>query len=187
MEENKTFDDLMREIKERKEKATTIPANSFDPQEKINTYKRRVEELYSLITDDWLLDNIKDELISFYREPIIIREERLGEYEINSLILVIEGKKVLLKPYGTILIGTRGRIDISYGMHNGMFILTGENVTSPRAHIVVTINGEKPHKRKEEENPGKEVWKFVNRDGMMQYISLDKKSFQQILMALMHE
>jgi hypothetical protein len=67
-----------------------------------------------------------------------------------------------------------------------MFILTGENVTSPRAHIVVTVNGERTRRRKEAEEPGKEVWKFVNRSGMMQYVSLDKKTFQQILMALMN-
>lgn len=183
MEENKTFDDLMKEIKEKKEKESTTPSNTFNPQEKINKYKQRVEDLYSLITDNWLHDNI--ELISITRESVTIREEMLGEYDVDSLIITIDEKKIILKPYGTILIGTRGRVDISCGPRSGMFILTGENVTSPRAHIVVTINGEKPRKRKEED-PGKEVWKFVNRTGMMQYVSLDKKTFQQILMSLMN-
>lgn len=186
MENNKSFDDLMKEIKEKKEKAATTPAHLFNPQERIDRYRQRVEELYNLITDNWLRENVNAGLITINRQPVTIREERLGEYNIDSLIINIDRNKILLKPYGTILIGTRGRIDISCRMRNGMFILTGENVTSPRAHIVVTTNGEKPRKNKEAEKAGKEVWKYVNRSGMMQYVSLDKKTFQQILMALMN-
>lgn len=186
MEDNKSFDELMKEIKEKKEKAAITPAHPFNPQETIDKYRKRVEELYSLIADNWLHENVEDGLISLKREPVTIREERLGEYKVDSLIITIDRNKILLKPYGTILIGTRGRIDISCRMRSGMFILTGENVTSPRAHIVVTVNGEKPRKSKEAEEPGNEVWKFVDRSGMMRYVSLDKKTFQQILMALMN-
>lgn len=186
MEENKSFDDLMKELKEKKENAAKTAANTFNSQERIDQYKKRVEELYNLITEDWLHKNVEDGLITIAREPVTIREEMLGNYEVDSLIITIDGKRILLKPYGTILIGTRGRVDISCRMRNGMFILTGENVTSPRAHVVVTVNGERPRRRKEAEEPGKEVWKFVNRSGMMQYVSLDKKTFQQILMALMN-
>lgn len=186
MEEHKSFDDLMKEIKEKKEKAATTTAVPFSPQERIDRYKQRVEELYNLITGDWLRENIEAGLIAICREPITIIEERLGNYVVDSLTITIDGERILLKPFGTILIGTRGRVDISCRMHKGMFILTGENVTSPRAHIRVSINGEKPRKSKEAEDPGKEVWKFVNRSGMMKYISLDKQSFQQILMALMN-
>lgn len=185
MKENKSFDDLMKEIKEKKEKAATA-STPFNPQDRIERYKQRVEELYNLISDDWLHENVEAGLISIIREPVKIIEERLGEYELDSLIITIDEKRIILKPYGTILIGTRGRIDISCSTRNGMFILTGENVKSPRVHIVVTVNGEKPRKRKETEEPGKEVWKFVNRSGMMQYVSLDKKSFKQILMDLMN-
>ena len=186
MEENKSFDDLMKELKEKKENAEKTAANSFNPQERIDRYKKRVEELYSQITEDWLRKNVEDGLITITREAVTIREELLGSYEVDSLIITIDEKKILLRPYGTILIGTRGRVDISCRMRNGMFILTGENVTSPRANIVVTVNGERPRRKKVAEEPGKEVWKFVNRSGMMQYVSLDKKSFQQILMALMN-
>lgn len=186
MEENKSFDDLMKEIKEKKEKAATTAAVAFNPQERIDKYKQRVDGLYNLITNDWLHENVEEGLIAIKREPVTIIEERLGNYEVDSLVITIGEKQILLQPFGTILIGTRGRIDISCRTRKGMFVLTGENVTSPRAHIVVTEKGGKSPKSNEAENYGKEVWKYVDRSGMMRYVNLNKQTFKQILMSLLN-
>ena len=173
-----SFDDF---VKKQNEKAKPVPA--FNPQERIDTFKKHVEEFYNSVCNEWLKDNIEKGLIKTSRQTIRIHEESLGFYEIDALNITIGDIVVNLRPIGTILIGTRGRIDISYRSRSGMFVLTGENIESPRAHIAIRVNGEMPPKQKD---PGREVWKFVDRRGMMSYVSLNAEVFQEIIMELIN-
>lgn len=173
-----SFDDF---VKKQNEKAKPIPA--FNPQERIDMFKKHVEEFYDLVCKEWLKENIEKGLIVTKRHPIRVYEESLGIYDIDALVINIGNIVINLRPIGTILIGTRGRIDISYRSRSGMFVLTGENIDSPSAQIVISVNGEKPPKQKD---PGREVWKFVDRRGMMNYVSLNAEVFQQIIMELIN-
>ena len=173
-----SFDDF---VKEQNKKAK--PKKGFNPQERIDIFKKNVDEFYNLVCNEWLKDNIEKDLIKVNRQPVRIYEESLGLYEIDGMNITIGDIVINLRPIGTILIGTRGRIDISYRSRSGMFVLTGENIESPSAHIEISVNGEKTRKRK---YPGREVWKFVDRRGMMSYINLNAEVFQQIIMGLIN-
>jgi len=173
-----SFDDFVKKQNEK-----TKSAQAFDPQERIDIFKKHVEEFYNSVCNEWLKDNIDKGLIITKRQLIQVYEESLGMYDIDALDIHIGSIVINLRPIGTILIGTRGRIDISYRSRNGMFVLTGENIESPSAHIVISVNGEKPSKQKD---PGREVWKFVDRRGMMSYVSLNTEVFQQIIMGLIN-
>ena len=173
-----SFDDF---VKKQNEKTKPVPA--FNPQERIDTFKKHVNEFYNLVCNDWLKDNIQKGLIETKHRQIQIYEESLGNYEIDSLDIHIGNVVINFRPIGTILIGTRGRIDMNYRSRSRMFVLTGENIKSPSAHIVISVNGEKPRKQKDS---GREVWKFVDRRGMMSYVSLNAEVFQEIIMGLIN-
>ena len=156
-------------VKKQVEKAK--PSAAVDIEGTINTFRGRVEEFYGLVCNDWLKKNIEAGEIVVERKPVTISEELLGSYQVDGMNIVIGGIVIRLRPVGTILIGTRGRIDICYHSRRNMFVLTGENITSPRSR---------------QKDPGQEVWKYVDRSGIMNYVGLNADQFQQIILDLIN-
>lgn len=168
------------EAENKKEKQKKV---NFDPEERISLFRNRVNELYALIDDDWLKAYIEnDEIKTSYRD-IQITEELLGSYPVREKIIEIGRHIFILRPIGTILIGTPGRVDLLYQSRKVMFVLVGENVKSPRMQITIKINGEIEGRGKEKD-PGRLVWKYTQRDGVMTYHDLSADSFQKLLMNL---
>jgi len=156
-------------VREQVEKAK--PNAALDVEGTVNRYRQRVEEFYTFVTSDWLKKNIDAGEIVIERKPVTISEELLGSYQVDGMNIVIGGIVVRLRPVGTILIGTHGRIDICYQSRRSMFVLTGKNITSPRSR---------------QKTPGEEVWKYVDRSGVMNYVGLDADRFQQIILDLIN-
>ena len=51
--------------------------------------------------------------IRIERTPIQLREDHLGTYDADKLTFKIGREKIVAKPIGTLLIGARGRVDLS--------------------------------------------------------------------------
>ena len=51
--------------------------------------------------------------IQIERTPIQLREDHLGTYDAEKLTFRIGREKIVAKPIGTLLIGARGRVDLS--------------------------------------------------------------------------
>lgn len=147
------------------------PQPQIDVQGRIEWFIKQLSEFYTLVCDNWLKSNIDAGEITVEEKSVTIHEELLGEYQVKGLNIIIGNLVVRLRPVGTILIGTRGRIDICYGSRRSMFVLAGEHISSPRT------------KAKE---PGRVVWKYVDRSGLMKYVSLDADRFQQIILDLIN-
>ena len=84
----------------------------------IDWTKRRVDWLQEL---DALYASMEDHLkpytqageIWIERARIQLREDHLGSYEADKLTFKIGREKIVAKPIGTLLIGARGRVDLS--------------------------------------------------------------------------
>lgn len=84
----------------------------------IDWTKRRVDWLREL---DALYARMEDHLkpytqpgeIKIERARIQLREDHLGSYEADKLTFKIGREKIVAKPVGTLLIGARGRVDLS--------------------------------------------------------------------------
>jgi len=70
-------------------------------------------------------------LIKHEKEKKIITEESLGQYEIDSLTLTINSNKIKFEPIGTMLIGSKGRVDVTGPFGKEKFILIMKGVKSP--------------------------------------------------------
>lgn len=51
--------------------------------------------------------------IEIERTPLTLREDHLGSYDADKLTFKIGRDKIVAKPIGTLLIGARGRVDLS--------------------------------------------------------------------------
>lgn len=143
----------------------------FDPQEQINEYTVLVRNLYDIALSA-IAELIKDGLIKAETEKKSIYEESLGQYEIDSLTLTINSKKIKFEPIGTMLIGSKGRVDVTGPFGKEKFILIRKGVKSPSELIKVNISivGESnPEERKQNEDIKKPTindweWKTLPSD-----------------------
>lgn len=151
--------------------------------EVINLYKTRVADFFAQVENEWLKDYINHG-VSITSDETTIFEERLGNYTIDSRLIIIGCHKIRLAPIGTILIGTPARIDMEYGSSSAMFVMVGENITCAGDQIVITVNGERTRKRKE---PGQLVWKYVKNNRQRNYVTVTADTFQKAIMSLIND
>ena len=87
-------------------------------QDEVDWDQRRAEWLQKL---DELYASMEGHLrpyteageIQIERTPIQLREDHLGSYGADKLTFKIGREKIVAKPIGTLLIGARGRVDLS--------------------------------------------------------------------------
>lgn len=84
---------------------------------------RELEELYVRM-EDHLKPYAGD--IEIERKPIQLREDDLGTYGAEELILTIGHDKIVAKPVGTRLVGARGRVDLSGPRTTLKIVLLGD-------------------------------------------------------------
>ncbi len=86
-------------------------------KKKINWKKRKknwlnsIDSLYSDI-EEWLKPFIEKELMEIKRKKLNLDEEYIGQYEVPLLDVYIGKDIISLKPKGTLILGSYGRIDM---------------------------------------------------------------------------
>jgi hypothetical protein len=90
---------------------------------------------------------------------------------------------VILEPIGTLLIGSRGRVDAVGTAGRAQIILVDEKAKSASDLIKVTVgvHGSIPPPAPPPKEPTSFVWKIVNRPAM-RFEDLSKESFFKLLM-----
>jgi len=89
----------------------TAQANSekaVDWDERRNEWLQELEDLY-----EQMEKYLQPYGIEIMRNPVMLEEEYLGAYEAQKLTFAIGRDKIVAKPIGTLLIGARGRVDLS--------------------------------------------------------------------------
>lgn len=155
----------------------------FNPQDRIARFVALVNSLYSNI-DEWLHDYLVDGTITTGIVPTTISEEVLGPYKVDEKWIQIGRARILFEPIGTIMIGTIARIDMVYKAKRVMIVRTGENIVGPGNLISIEIDGEPPRKPIP---AGKAVWKYVKDKHRISYVTLNKESFEDLIMDTINE
>ncbi|CAB5626194.1 Uncharacterised protein [Klebsiella pneumoniae] len=180
----KTLKDIIEKQKKEEEE------QKFDPAEQIEEYISLVEKLYT-ITLESIDELIKDGLIKQSRKKISINEESLGDYEIDSLILTINSSKIKFEPVGTMLIGSKGRVDVTGPFGKEKFILIRKGVKSPSDLIKVRVNvvgAYKPEKDKTDEDvkkPSIDDWEWKTMPSDSRWVKFDDVNSETITNIIM--
>ena len=170
------FDDFLR--KEEEQKQTTI-----DWEDRKKWWLMQLNILFSDI-QNWLKEYIDSKKINVEFNYIDIYEEILGSYKAQQMRIKINDKIATLTPFGTILIGTNGRVDMTGNVDRVRFILTDRNAKGIKIESKLYFSDE--HKRKEEEKKPSQpqidwVWKITTNPPKIKYSDLNQDSFLECL------
>lgn len=149
----------------------------------VSTFRQNVKDLYTSIKV--ILEELVNEgFVKLKEGRMNICEDRLGTYSISTLTITVLSQSIELKPVGTNMIGTIGRVDMFYrGIRRIMLVLVGENITSAEQLIEIRINGEATRQKKD---PGNLVWKIVNTLNRNTLEFLNKENLEGVIMFLLN-
>jgi hypothetical protein len=130
---------------------------------------QNLDALYRRILT-YLDEFLKQQMISYSYKPITLHETRLGRYKAKRMELTIGRQLVTVEPIGTMLIGSRGRVDVRGAAGQRQLVYVNKDAKSATDLISVTV--------------GKTLyaWKIVNRDQQATFVDLDKDSLYVLLM-----
>jgi len=179
----KEFDDFLK--KEEGNKKVQV-----DWEEEKQKWISHLDKLFSDIKS-WLKEYVDLDKIKLEFNSIDIHEEALGTYSVKELTIKIGDKAAKLTPIGTILIGTRGRADLTGRSGSVRFILTDKSATEPNITVKVFMSEEEKLKDSEEEkkkakNPIDWVWKITSNPPRIKYTELNQDTFLQCLMEVVN-
>lgn len=178
MDKNK-FDEFVN-------KKSSNNKEKIDWDEKLNRWKTFIDALYDSV-NEWLKDYVEAGKIELKINEIEIFEEALGNYHVPSMDIVIGNDTATLKPIGTILIGTIGRVDLIGKSGVQKLILADKNSTGPQIKSYIFTNEEerKANEAKIKEEANKPVdweWKITSNPPRIKYKELNQESFFECLM-----
>jgi hypothetical protein len=179
----KEFEDFVNKESQKENK-------TINWQEKLDRWKSNIDDLLGKI-ENWLKDYTESGKISIETKEIEIFEEAIGRYSVPSLVININENIVHVKPIGTVMIGTIGRVDIIGKSASQKIILADKNATGPRIQTFISTNEEE---RKKNEEKLKELantpidweWKFASEPPKIKYSDLNQESFFECLMTVIN-
>ena len=88
-----------------------------------------INQFYQII-QKWLKPYIDENIVELNFKPITLHEENIGSYETNRILMKIANQEVVFTPIGTLLIGSKGIIDMEG--RAGKIVFVPENWTELR-------------------------------------------------------
>ena len=117
---------------------------------------RELDELYGSM-EDHLKPYTQAGEIQIDRVRIQLSEDHIGTYDVDKLTFKIGREKIVAKPIGTLLIGARGRVDLSGSRKTLKIVLLakgGPVLTTKIGHGEVTEESSHPMVRGEVDKAG---------------------------------
>lgn len=182
MASSKEFDEF---VKREQQRAQQRDNKAPDWALELKIWLDSLDRLHAIIRS-FLEDYISNGSIQLRFEPIEMNEKNVGAYTANKLFIKIGGEEIEFKPIGTMLIGSRGRVDVIGSRDSTRLVLIPKDITSPSQVLKFsfTVNGQPNQTPKPEEpkKPAEIVWKIVSRPPRMRFTELDKESLMQMLL-----
>ena len=136
-----------------------------------------IEQFYDMVIK-WLFRYIERGKIQVIRQNITLTEDNIGSYCTEKLILKLANKEVSLTPIGTVLIGSKGRIDMSSSAGEVKFVLVEKDSKSP-----LTLNMDASEKSA---NSVSLQWKISTSPPSIKFLELNEESFSDALLEVLN-
>ena len=121
---------ILEEILQKKQKLK----KTADWSRRKHIWLNSVQEFYQDIAT-WLGPFTEKGLLKITCENAVKREENIGEYHVKKMVLNISEETVTFDPVGTLIMGARGRIDMTGKNGTVMFVLVDRESRTPRIRI----------------------------------------------------
>jgi hypothetical protein len=176
---NTDFDEFVKRQQPRSE------AERVDWNKRRDEWLGHLKQLYAEV-EAFLKEYVDNGSIILERKKHRIIEENIGAYDSEIMIIRIGRQEIALRPVGTFLIGSRGRVDVEGSADRAKLVLVDKDATSMRSAIKIRIlvPGE-PHPPAEKAPKDIDwTWRIVTSPPEVAFKELNKESFFQILMAV---
>jgi len=145
----------------------------------------KIETLYTDV-QNWLKEYTDSNKVNIEINDINIFEEPLGVYSAKQMKIKINDKIATLTPIGTILIGTKGRVDLNGDEGTIRFILADRKSSGPKVEIKIYLSDEEKMQYEEEEKKKIKpiidwVWKITTNPPKIKYTELNQDTFLKAL------
>jgi hypothetical protein len=148
---------------------------------------RDLESLYNRIVD-FLKEFVAKGSIRHSFVDVTVTEEGIGTYNAKGMNIDIGRKHVFLEPVGTLLIGSRGRVDVIGPVGRAQLMLVDARARRAADLIKVTVTvapkegGGPPAPPPEKESIL--AWKIIVREPRGTFLDLDRDSFFDLLVEI---
>ncbi len=160
---------------------------SFDPKQQLDQWLGYLDALYEQMRG-YLQTYIESGAAQIEYRDIPLNEEFIGAYTARKMLLNIGRSTVTFTPIGTMLIGTKGRVDVQGPIASARLSLVNKQVTTARQLVQVTIRrpGDPPPARPSLEaiKQIEWVWKISTPPPEMKFIELTQETFFEMILAV---
>jgi hypothetical protein len=186
-------------------KVTSMGSSAFDQfvQMELASFREPREESFNWKAEKerWLGDlNVLFSQVEEYLKPYVdggqitiefgnveLNEENIGPYLAPVMIIRIGRKTINLEPVGTLLIGSRGRVDVIGPTSRSQLLLLDSKLTSLRQLVRVSpgFRGETP--ASPTTRSASEIdwaWRIVTRPPEHEVVEVNKDSFLNLLLEI---
>ncbi len=145
---------------------------------------KNLDSLHAKI-EDFLAEYIVNGSISYSFSEIKLTEESLGDYPAKRMDIKIGRQRVSLVPVGTMLIGSKGRVDVEGSAGKALILLLDEKARTAADLITVRVTVGKVSPRPiSPKMPISWAWKIVTNGPQRRFVDLEKESFLTLLMEI---
>jgi hypothetical protein len=172
---NREFEDFVRRQQE--------SAKAVDWNKELDEWLGHLARLYKNVKS--LLEKyVSSGQIRIEYKPVELNEEGIGAYEARQMILRIGRQEVDLVPIGTLLIGSKGRVDIIGPFGKAEMLLVDKSAPDPRSliKVVVGVAGKVPAARSEPSRQIEWEWRILSRPPARTFIEVTQESLFQLIM-----
>ena len=165
--------------------ATKTPEKEIDWEARKKEWLGYIDQFYKSVKE-WLKPYKADGKVSYEFKPLMLTEENIGTYEVDAMHVNFAGQKITLEPIGTLLIGTKGRIDLEGARGRVQFILADKDSKGMKVNVSVSIGGQ-PEEKPEERKIPDWTWKIVLREPRkISYADFNEDNFFDALMEIVN-
>jgi len=176
--DNKTFDEFVSRQQEADPETTSI-----DWEMERDAWLAHLDRLYSKI-ESFLSKYVSVGQIRYEYRPVQLNEENIGSYSARQMVLRIGRQEVDLVPIGTLLVGSKGRVDVRGPAGRAQILLVDSKASDPRSliHVTVSVGGKLPPP------PGKRAqeieweWKIVTRPPERRFVEITQQTFFDLIL-----
>jgi hypothetical protein len=146
---------------------------------------RDLDSLYVKVRE-FLREYVADGSISYSFAAIQLAEENIGTYSAMKMDIKIGKQRVSLVPVGTLLIGSKGRVDAVGSAGRALILLVNQKARSAADLIKVTVNirGSAPPSPPRQRQPISWAWKIATNAPHRKFVDLEKEAFLTLLMEI---
>jgi hypothetical protein len=155
----------------------------------LTEWRYYLDALYDKVRG-WLSEYIDKGQVNIDFHNKKIYEEFSGEYEVPEMLLSFSERHIIFEPIGTMLVGAKGRVNITGKNGSVAFILVDKKLNRPNIQVnIFTSRKEREEfeKNRKPEDPSKKEWEwkiFSNNDSSIEYIPLTEDNFFDVIMGL---